>query len=121
MEQEKKQIHPNSLANLTNRSGRPKGAKNKYTLYQEEVLQREIVENAYLTNWAKKLNSKIMEDKIRPEAIAPAIEKLAKYVVRTAADQEILDNVFTVDENDINQDIAELDQDLALIETLRKR
>ncbi|EHT3579217.1 hypothetical protein KXY27_004536 [Salmonella enterica] len=119
MEQEKKQIHPNSLANLTNRSGRPKGSKNKYS--QENLIKQWAIENNVLVNWMSILDTKIRNDMIRPEAIAPAIEKVAKYIVRTVADQDVLDIVAPDTEDDIKKDIDEISQELEIIASLRKR
>lgn len=113
---------PEGFPNLTNAGkGRKKGAKNKYTLYQEEAIQKYITEENLLIRWIKKLDEKVMNDKIRPEAIASSYEKVAKHIVRTASDQEILDNVFVDTENDIEQDGNEILADLNLIETLRKK
>ncbi|EGI0196846.1 hypothetical protein IFY90_004249 [Salmonella enterica] len=106
--------------NLTNMGkGRPKGSKNKFS--QEQVIKNWLAENDVIINWMKTLDYKIMNNQIRPEAIAPAIEKVAKYGVRTIADQDILEIVAPTTEDDVNKDLAEINQDLALIETLRKR
>ncbi|EJT3982438.1 hypothetical protein N2U02_004476 [Salmonella enterica] len=108
--------------NLTNAGkGRKPGSKNKYTIYQEELIKKHITEKGLLIKWINKLDDKIETDKIRPEAIAPAIEKVAKYIIRTAADQEILDSVFPETESDIQEDISEINADLQLIEMLRRK
>ncbi|EBV2055766.1 hypothetical protein EWD52_23510 [Salmonella enterica subsp. enterica serovar Braenderup] len=113
---------PEGFPNLSNAGkGRPKGAKNKYTIYQEDAIQKFITEENLLIRWIKKLDEKVMNDKIRPEAIASSYEKVAKHIIRTAADQEILDNVFVDTENDIEQDGNEILENLDLIDSLRKK
>ncbi|EGJ3141384.1 hypothetical protein IGV50_004408 [Salmonella enterica subsp. enterica serovar Newport] len=112
--------HLEKYPNLTNGGkGRPKGSKNKYS--QENLIKQWAMENNTLINWLNILDKKITNDMIRPEAIAPAFEKVAKYVVRTVADQDVLDIVAPDTEDDINRDLDEINQELALIESLRKR
>lgn len=113
---------PENYPNLTNAgNGRKPGSRNKYTLYQEEQTAKQIVEQNYLGRWMDKLDHKIMNDKIRPEAIAPAIEKIAKYAIRTATDQVIIDSVLPDTEQDIDQDIVAVSQDLDLLRSLVNR
>ncbi|EBU8272215.1 hypothetical protein DLL80_23900 [Salmonella enterica subsp. enterica serovar Newport] len=113
---------PENYPNLTNAgNGRKPGSRNKYTLYQEEQTAKQIVEQNYLGRWMDKLDYKIMNDKIRPEAIAPAIEKIAKYAIRTATDQVIIDSVLPDSEQDIDQQIAAAEQNIDLLKALIKR
>lgn len=100
---------PENYPNLTQAGkGRKLGSKNWLTTYTEELIKQHIVDNNLLIKWIDKLDDKIENDNIRPEAIAPAIEKVAKYIVRTAADQEILDTLNPVTEEDINRDMQDL-------------
>ncbi|EEO8179084.1 hypothetical protein G7D34_003715 [Salmonella enterica] len=113
---------PEQYPNLTNAgNGRKPGSKNYLTTYTEELIKKHIVDKNLLIKWIDKLDEKIDTDSIRPEAIAPAIEKVAKYIVRTAADQEILDTLNPVTEDDITKDIEDLKLSADLLVSLMSK
>ncbi|ECE4535660.1 hypothetical protein DCH27_25410 [Salmonella enterica] len=113
---------PEGYPHLTNAGkGRPKGSKNKYTEIQEEMIKQFLFEENLLIRWIKKLDEKVMNDQIRPEALAAAYEKVAKHLIRSAADQKIIDSIIPDTEDDIDQDIQDITANLNLIDSLRKR